>query len=83
MTHILFKEVMQIMWACFYESNIVNKLNSLLYHGAWIISQQITTETTIPVAKVGTNRHLYRAEQKEPTQFGSVSGSEIQHFLFP
>ena len=29
--------------------------------------------------KVATYRHLYRAEPKEPTKFGSVSGSEI-HF---
>ena len=29
--------------------------------------------------KVETYRHVYRAEQKEPTQFGSVSGSEIQN----
>ena len=27
-------------------------------------------------------RHAYRAEPKEPTQFGSVSGSEIQNVPF-
>ena len=27
-------------------------------------------------------RHVYRAEPKEPTPFGSVSGSEIQNFPF-
>ena len=27
-------------------------------------------------------RHMYRAEQKEPTQCGSVSGSEIQNLPF-
>ena len=32
--------------------------------------------------KVATYRHMYRAEPKEPTQFGSVSGSEIQHLPF-
>ena len=33
--------------------------------------------------KVATYRHVYRAEPKEPTQFGSVSGSEIQNLPFP
>ena len=27
-------------------------------------------------------RHMYRAEPKEPTQLGSVSGSEIQNLPF-
>ena len=29
-----------------------------------------------------TYRHVYRAEPKEPTHFGSVSGSEIQNLPF-
>jgi len=33
--------------------------------------------------KVVTYRHVYRAEPKEPTQFGSVSGTEIQNLPFP
>ena len=33
--------------------------------------------------KVATYRHMYRAETKEPTQFGSVSGSDIQNLPFP
>ena len=33
--------------------------------------------------KVATYRHLYRAEPEEPTQFGSVSGAEIQILPFP
>ena len=32
--------------------------------------------------KVATYRHMHRAEPKEPTQFGSVSGSEIQNLPF-
>ena len=32
--------------------------------------------------KVATYHHVYRAEPKEPTQFGSVSGSEIQNVPF-
>ena len=32
--------------------------------------------------KVATYCHVYRADVKEPTQFGSVSGSEIQNLLF-
>ena len=35
------------------------------------------------VTKVATYRHVYRAEPKEPTQFGSVCGSEIQNLPFP
>ena len=34
------------------------------------------------IYKVATYRHMYRAEPKEPTQFGSVSGSEIQNLPF-
>ena len=34
------------------------------------------------VGKVATYHHVYRSEPKEPTQFGSVSGSEIQNLLF-
>ena len=33
-------------------------------------------------AKVATCRHVYRAEPKEPTTFGSVSGSEMQNLPF-
>ena len=33
-------------------------------------------------AKVAMYRHVYRAEPKELTQFGSVSGSEIQNLPF-
>ena len=33
-------------------------------------------------AKVATDRLEYRAEPKEPAQFGSVSGSEIQNLPF-
>ena len=33
---------------------------------------------SLATLKVATYRHMYRAEPKEPTQFGSVSGSEIQ-----
>ena len=33
-------------------------------------------------SKVATYRHMYRAEPKEPTQFGSVSASEIQNLPF-
>ena len=33
-------------------------------------------------AKVATYCHVYWAEPKEPTQFGSVSGSEIQNLPF-
>ena len=36
----------------------------------------------LKITKVATYRHMYRAEPKEPTQFGSVSGSEIQNFPF-
>ena len=32
--------------------------------------------------KVATYRHAYRAEPKEPTQFGYVSGSELQNLPF-
>ena len=32
--------------------------------------------------KVATDRHVYWSKPKEPTQFGSVSGSEIQHLPF-
>ena len=32
--------------------------------------------------KVAIYRLVYRAEPKEPTKFGSVSGSEIQHLPF-
>ena len=32
--------------------------------------------------KVAMYHHMYRAKPKEPTQFGSVSGSEIQNLLF-
>ena len=32
--------------------------------------------------KVETYRHMYRDEPKEPTQFGSVSCSEIQNLPF-
>ena len=35
-----------------------------------------------PNSKVATYRLVYRAEPKEPTQFGSVSGSEIQNLPF-
>ena len=34
------------------------------------------------IANFATYRHLYRAEPKEPTQFVSVSGSEIQNLPF-
>ena len=34
------------------------------------------------MGKVATYHHVYRAEPKEPTQFGSASGSEIQHLPF-
>ena len=34
------------------------------------------------IYKVAMYRHMYRAEPKEPTQFGSVSGSEIQNLSF-
>ena len=34
-------------------------------------------------SKVATYRHMYRAEPKEPTQFGSVSGSEIHNMPCP
>ena len=34
------------------------------------------------MCKVATYRHVYRAEPKEPTQFGSVSGSEIHNLQF-
>ena len=33
-------------------------------------------------SKVATYRQVYRAEPKEPTQFVSVSGSEIQNLPF-
>ena len=33
-------------------------------------------------SKVATYRHVYRAEPKELTLFGSVSGSEIQNLPF-
>ena len=33
----------------------------------------------ILTGKVATYRHMYWAEPKEPTQFGSVTGSEIQN----
>ena len=33
-------------------------------------------------SKVATYRHMYRAKPKQPTQFGSVSGSEIQNLPF-
>ena len=32
--------------------------------------------------KVATYRHMYQAEPKEPIQFGSVSGLEIQNLPF-
>ena len=32
--------------------------------------------------KVATYHHVYRAEPKEPTQFGSVSGLDIQNLPF-
>ena len=32
--------------------------------------------------KVATYRHVYRAEPKDLTQFGSVSGSETQNLPF-
>ena len=32
---------------------------------------------TQQINKVATYRHVYRAEPKEPAQFGSVSGSKI------
>ena len=35
------------------------------------------------LSKVATHRHVYQAKPKEPTQFGSVSGSEIQNLPFP
>ena len=34
------------------------------------------------LGKVATYHRVYRAEPKEPTQFGSVSGSEIQNLPF-
>ena len=34
------------------------------------------------ISKVATFHHVYRAEPKESTQFGSVSGSEIQNVPF-
>ena len=43
------------------------------------MSQNVPNETP----KVATYRHVYRAELKEPTQFGSVSGSEIQNLPLP
>ena len=39
----------------------------------------MTTFPAISERKVATYRHVYRAEPKEPTKFGSVSGSEIQN----
>ena len=36
----------------------------------------------ITTFKVAMYRHMYRQEPKEPTQFGSVSGSEIQNLPF-
>ena len=33
--------------------------------------------------KVATYCHVYWAEPKEPAQFGSVSGSEMQNLPFP
>ena len=36
----------------------------------------------ILTGKVATYRHMYWAEPKEPTQFGSISGSEIQNLPF-
>ena len=42
----------------------------------------VTSPVFIPMIKVVTYHHVYRAEQKEPTQFGSVSGSEIQNLPF-
>ena len=37
---------------------------------------------SIDIFKVATYRQVYRAEPKEPTQFGSVAGSEIQNLPF-
>ena len=37
---------------------------------------------TVLLTKVAMYRHLYRAKPKEPTQFGSVSSSEIQNLPF-
>ena len=34
------------------------------------------------ICKVATYRNMYQAEPKEPTQFGSVSGLEIQNMPF-
>ena len=42
------------------------------------MSQNVPKETP----KVATYRHVYRAKLKEPTQFGSVSGSEILNLPF-
>ena len=36
----------------------------------------------IQTSKVATHRHMYRAEPKEPTQFVSVSCSDIQNLPF-
>ena len=36
----------------------------------------------IHIFKVAKYRHMYRAEPKEPTQYGSVSGSEIKNLPF-
>ena len=37
---------------------------------------------SFPNLKVATYLHVYRAKPKEPTQFGSVSGSEIHNLPF-
>ena len=47
-----------------------------------IANLQLSLEVESAVIKVAMYCHMYRAEPKEPTQFGSVSGSGIQNLPF-
>ena len=44
-----------------------------------VVVESHEAKAAVPVGKVATHRHVYRAKPREPSQFGSVSGSEI-HF---
>ena len=46
----------------------------------WVFN--IDQRFVLMFCKVATYRHVYRAKPKEPTRFGSVSGSEIQNLPF-
>ena len=62
------------------------KLSKFFTQAPFLLASEVSSSGLYRPKRYGnigsTYRHVYRAEPKEPTQFGSVSGSEIQNLPF-